>query len=171
MSIMTRLVRLCKADLHGVMDQLEDKELLLKQYLREMELALEENRENLRQLDQASNNIRTEIVTTQQEIDKLEQDVNLAIRKENDDIAKLLNRKQRHQQNHSENLTHHLATLEDEQKLLSDQIEGQRLKYETLKLKAITFYRKADLQRNHAAMASDSAAPPTVMKMRLNLNS
>ena len=80
MSIMTRLVRLCKADLHGVMDQLEDKELLLKQYLREMELALEENRENLRQLDQASNNIRTEIVTTQQEIDKLEQDVNLAIR-------------------------------------------------------------------------------------------
>ena len=32
MGIMTRIMRLCKADLHGVMDQLEDKELLLKQY-------------------------------------------------------------------------------------------------------------------------------------------
>ena len=33
MSIMTRFVRIFKADIHGVMDQLEDKGLLLKQYL------------------------------------------------------------------------------------------------------------------------------------------
>ena len=37
MGIMTRFTRLCKADLHGVLDQLEDKGLLLKQSLRDME--------------------------------------------------------------------------------------------------------------------------------------
>ena len=34
MGIMTRFMRLCKADMHGVIDRLEDKGLLLKQYLR-----------------------------------------------------------------------------------------------------------------------------------------
>ena len=42
MGLFSRITRLCRSDLHGVMDQLEDKNLLLKQYLREMEEALEE---------------------------------------------------------------------------------------------------------------------------------
>ena len=32
MGIFSRMVKLCTADLHGVMDQLEDKGLLLKQH-------------------------------------------------------------------------------------------------------------------------------------------
>jgi len=40
MGITTRLVRIFKADLHGVMDQLEDQGLLLKQHLRDMQAAL-----------------------------------------------------------------------------------------------------------------------------------
>ena len=42
MGIMSRMLRLWKADLHGVMDQLEDKALVLKQYLREMEVSLKQ---------------------------------------------------------------------------------------------------------------------------------
>ena len=41
MSILTRMIRLCKADIHGVMDEMENKELMLKQHLRDMEEALE----------------------------------------------------------------------------------------------------------------------------------
>ena len=44
MSIATRFVRLWKADLHGVMESIEDKGLLLKQCLREMQDEVE-NRE------------------------------------------------------------------------------------------------------------------------------
>ena len=40
MGITSRLIRIFKADIHGVMDQFEDKGLLLKQYLRDMEDAL-----------------------------------------------------------------------------------------------------------------------------------
>ena len=40
MGIMTRLIKICKADVHGVMDQLEDKALLLKQHLRDMQETL-----------------------------------------------------------------------------------------------------------------------------------
>lgn len=40
MGVLSRVVRLCKADLHGVMDQMEDKDPLLRQHLREMEAAM-----------------------------------------------------------------------------------------------------------------------------------
>jgi len=40
MAILTRIIQLFKADIHGVMDQLEDQGLLLKQHLRDMEESL-----------------------------------------------------------------------------------------------------------------------------------
>ena len=52
MGIMTRMLRLCKADVHGVMDQLEDKGLLLKQYLREMETSLGHKEQQVNALTQ-----------------------------------------------------------------------------------------------------------------------
>jgi len=44
MGIMTRFTRIFKADIHGVMDQIENKELILKQGLREMEASLAKNK-------------------------------------------------------------------------------------------------------------------------------
>jgi hypothetical protein len=40
MAILARIIRLFKADIHGVMDQIEDQGLLLKQHLRDMEDSL-----------------------------------------------------------------------------------------------------------------------------------
>jgi phage shock protein A len=40
MAILTRIFRLFKADIHGIMDQIEDQGLLLKQHLRDMEESL-----------------------------------------------------------------------------------------------------------------------------------
>jgi phage shock protein A len=48
MGILTRIVRICKADIHGVMDHIEDQGLLLKQHLRDMEKALSEKEAGLK---------------------------------------------------------------------------------------------------------------------------
>ncbi|MBW1694925.1 MAG: PspA/IM30 family protein, partial [Deltaproteobacteria bacterium] len=50
MGVFTRIVRICKADIHGVMDQLEDQGLLLKQHLRDMEKALSQKEARLKKL-------------------------------------------------------------------------------------------------------------------------
>ena len=50
MGIITRFIRVCKADIHGVMDQLEDKDLLLKQHLRDMEVELSRKEARIRRL-------------------------------------------------------------------------------------------------------------------------
>ncbi len=142
MAIMTRILRLWKADIHGVMDQLEDKELLLKQYLREMENNLSQKESRLQKIADTSRQIQKEYEVRKLEIDKIEQDLLLALRKEKDDIAKLLIRKQRTQQIHCEQMQQQLATLEEEEKKLRECLEQQRLKYDTLKVKAATFHHK-----------------------------
>ena len=58
MGIMTRIMRVWRADLHGVMDQLEDKGLLLKQYLREMEDSLQQKTARCEQLTEHCRQIR-----------------------------------------------------------------------------------------------------------------
>ena len=94
MAIMSRIVRLFKADLHGVMDQIEDRPLLYRQYLREMEAALQVKsarwellKDNLRQLTEAQEEARAEIA-------RIEADLDLALNQNRDDAARFLIRKQ-----------------------------------------------------------------------------
>lgn len=139
MGIMTRILRLWKADIHGVMDQLEDKELLLKQYLREMENDLQKKEGRLQQLAAACGKTNIDLAARRQEIDKLEKDLRLALRKENDEIAKALIRKQRIQHKHCEHLQQQRQALVEEQEHLSGVLDEQRLQYDSLKAKAATY--------------------------------
>ncbi|MGD9249486.1 MAG: PspA/IM30 family protein, partial [Desulfobacteraceae bacterium] len=86
MGILSRMFRLCKADVHGVMDQMEDKGLLLKQYLREMESGLKEKEARLSQITQRFRHLESELSHRRQELRKMEEDLQLAVRREKDDI-------------------------------------------------------------------------------------
>jgi len=144
MSIMTRVLRIFKADMHGVMDQLEDKDLLLKQYLREMETDLQRKEACLQHLTQRDRQVQADHALHTQEIEQLEQDLNLALRKEKDDIARLLIRRQRTQQKQCEYLQHKRESLQEDYTQLAQLIEDQRLRYETLKVKAEAFYTQKE---------------------------
>jgi phage shock protein A len=151
------------------MDQLEDKELLLKQYLREMETALQKKSERLQRMVDTCSIIKAGHAAAHREIEKLEKDLTLALRKENDDIAKLLIRKQRIQQKHCENQQQQLVTLEEEQKNLAHQIDEQRLKYETLMIKATTFCNRAERSNNNQSMDSSVTSPYTIDEDEIEL--
>ncbi len=82
MGITTRLIRIFKADIHGVMDQFEDKGLLLKQYLRDMEDALSEKETGLRKVTVACTQARQEDENYGLEFEKLEHDLMSALKKD-----------------------------------------------------------------------------------------
>jgi phage shock protein A len=147
MGIMTRMLRLCKADIHGVMDQIEDKELLLKQYLREMESSLQHKASRLNQINQTMRKIERDLDLHEEEIEKLEKDLSLALRKEKDDIAKLLIRKQQVQAAGREQLQRQQQLLHEEKEQLGKLIDEQKGHYEQLKIKAATFFRQAEQRR------------------------
>jgi phage shock protein A len=147
MSIFSRMFRLCKADLHGVMDQLEDKGLLLKQCLREMEESLKHKEGRLDQIDRAGEQIRRALDRHNEESVKLEQDLELAVGKEKDEIARMLIRKRRTLQGGCGQLQRQLEALEEERGQVAGTLEKQRLQYDQLKAKAGAFCRQAEDRR------------------------
>ena len=157
MGLFSRLTRLCKADVHGVMDQLEDKGLLLKQYLREMEASLTEKKKAHETLGSRYRLAQRDLHQHREEMQKLEKDLNLAVAKEKDDIARMLIRKRLTLQESCGQLTFHLDSLKEEKCTLAETLSHQRLQYEQLKLKAAVF-----CQRNLAQERSEAVVAPPI---------
>ena len=93
MGIMTRVVRIFKADVHGVMDQLEDRQLLLKQHLRDMAEALSLKEVRLNEMLASRKQAQQDRDKYGRQSQALEQDLAVAIQKDKDDIARMLIRK------------------------------------------------------------------------------
>jgi len=158
MGVFSRMFRLCKADLHGVMDQLEDKSLVLKQYLREMEESLKHKEARLEQINGSCRQIRRDLVQRNSEGQKLEQDLDLAVGKEKDEIARMLIRKRRTLQGGCEQLQHQLEVLTEEKEKIAETLAQQRLQYDQLKVKAAAFCRQAEQRRFEEPPAGMDAA-------------
>lgn len=144
MGILSRMLRLCKADVHGVMDQLEDKGLLLKQALREMEASLKAKDGRLAHISGRCRQIERELSVRREEIKKLDHDLDLAVSKEKDDIARMLIRKRRTLQSSCDQLTGQMVGLAEEQNALSETLGLQRMTYDQLKIKAAAFCQEAE---------------------------
>jgi phage shock protein A len=173
MTILSRMFRLCKADLHGVMDQMEDKGLLLKQYLREMESALQQKQARQSQLNQTCRQLQRELSLKHQEEEKLETEVALAIRKDKDDIAKILIRKHRTLQACCKAMTRRLELLEEEGMQLARMLDQQQLQYQELKVRAAEYCCREERQPFEEAseMMAESgfSAPLTEEEVELEL--
>ena len=143
MGIMTRMLRLCKADVHGVMDQLEDKGLLLKQYLREMETSLGHKEQQVNSLTQRIGRLSSQMARHAEEAEKLERDLTLALKKEKDDIARMLIRRRRALETASIHLNEQVQSMTQEKTQLATTLADQRLQYETLKAKADAYCRRS----------------------------
>lgn len=144
MGIMTRLLRLCKADVHGVMDQLEDKGLLLKQYLREMEDSLEKKERQIHGMTRTNEQLQRQILRHGEEMEKRETDLNLALAKGKDDIARMLIRRRRSLETACRCLKDRHEATNQEKSALSALLADQRLQYETLKARADVYCHQAD---------------------------
>ena len=173
MGVLTRIIRLWNADLHGVMDQLEDKSLLIKQCMREMEHQLQQKKARLEAVRQSCAQIRQELAAAGERQARTAQDLALALRKEKDDIARALIRKRLARQAELSHLDGRLRNLENEEQTAARIISQQEAHYERLKLKAAAYCRQAE-QRAETQMApwcEGALAPdlPTEQEVELEL--
>ena len=148
MGIMTRFMRLLKADLHGVMDLMEDKKLVLKQCLREMEEDIFKSDANLKNNAALLLNAEKDYGKSLEKLEKLKTDINAAIKKEKDDIAKFLIKRRRVAAAHVKELKEHIETLGIEIEKMTEILEKKRLSFEKLKVEAHERIRLAKLKKN-----------------------
>jgi phage shock protein A len=136
------------------MDQLEDKGLLLKQYLREMETSLQQKEHRREQLVRSQQHIRRDMEHRREEIEKLEKDLDIAVGKSRDDIARMLIRRRRSLQTARRHLQMQLDELVAEHQHIETILEEQRLQYNELKLRTDACFRH-DKARQYEAMSAD----------------
>lgn len=153
MAIITRFMRLCKADIHGVMDQLEDRGLLLKQYLRDMEQDLDHKEETFKKIMASRDQAQREYEKYSRESEKLERDLSVAIEKDKDDIARVLIRKLKPLVYHRDELGRHIETLEKEIGQYGEGLKGQRFQYEQLQLRCREYFQSVEREQWEKAMS------------------
>ena len=147
MAIIARIVKIFKADIHGVMDRLEDRRLLLKQHLRDMEEVLHRKEAKLRKMTAGHNQKQKELADYRQQWEALDHDLTVALRKKKDDIARMLIRKMKPLENMSEELTRHLNALNEEMIQFENHLKQQRLRYEQLKYRTTEYLRRTQMQQ------------------------
>ncbi len=140
MGIMTRVVKIFKADIHGVMDQLEDQGLLLKQHLRDMEEALNLKEVGLQKKIVSRKQVQQEHDQYQRQSETLENDLAVAIQKNKDDIARMLIKKVKPLNDLRDELARHIKTLDEEISRCKDHLAQQRLQYEQLKHRSVEYF-------------------------------
>jgi phage shock protein A len=161
MGIMTRFMRLCKADIHGVMDQLEDRTLLLRQYLRDMEEELGQKESRLRKLVVSREKLQRDYDRYVGECEKLEKDIEAALKKSRDDIARLLIKKLKPMAAHQQELGRHIQNLTGEITQFHGVIQEQRLQYEKLELRANEYFHKEERERWEKTIAATIPSAPS----------
>lgn len=144
MGIMTRCMRIWKADVNGVMDQLEDRGLLLKQSLRDMEDELGRKEHDLKRMRMRMEQAQQECGRYDDEIDKLEQDLEVAVAKEKDDISRMLIKKLILFRKYRGALDSRRQALDGEISRQQELIAEQRLQYEEIAIKSGEFFHRAE---------------------------
>jgi phage shock protein A len=147
MAIIARIVKIFKADIHGVMDRLEDRRLLLKQHLRDMEEVLHRQETKLRQMTADHNQKQKDLADYRQQWEVLNHDLTVALRKNKDDIARMLIRKMKPLENMSEELARHLDALNEERIQFKNHLKQRRLRYERLKYRTTEYLHRTQMQQ------------------------
>ena len=93
MALINRISRLFKADLHAVLDNIEEPESLLKQSVREMEDDLGADEQNLKNLHLERLNLQTSIKDINQTLEKANEELDICFESNNDELAHRLVRR------------------------------------------------------------------------------
>lgn len=88
MRIIERLGLLVRSDAHGVMDQLEERSLLVKQHLREAELELGRKRARLEALEEETRQLANEARGCERDVETLDRDVELALAEGEEELTR-----------------------------------------------------------------------------------
>ncbi len=88
MKLFKRFITLARADAHGVIDSLEDTELILKQCLREAEIELDRKRTRFESLSNQLDQMEKERLRLSRDVQQLEADIALAMKQEQEELAR-----------------------------------------------------------------------------------
>lgn len=164
MRIIERVGLLVRADAHGVMDQLEERSLLIKQHLREAELELGCKRAQLEAMDEEARCLADEARIDEADVEKLDRDVELALEEGEDELARFAVRRLLPRRADLKARKLRIGELAESRERLAERLQEQERELEDLRVRARG--RLAELERRDE---SDSRVGRTVAEEEVDL--
>ena len=123
--VFERLGLLVRADAHGVIESLEERSLLAKQLLREAELEVARKRARSESIERELARLAAEQVRSQSELAALDADVDLALSRAEEDLARFAARKLLHERRRAAACAARVAALGRERAELVERLVRQ----------------------------------------------
>ncbi|MDH3518919.1 MAG: hypothetical protein OEM49_00555 [Myxococcales bacterium] len=167
MRFIDRLTQLVKADAHGVLEQLEERTLLAKQHLREAELELGRKRARCEALEDESRRALEALDRLDEEIASLDADVELALAREEQELARYAVRRLLPKRRAAADLRRRAAEISQERARVLALVESQECAFEELQRRVRA--RLAAVRDEGAAREIASEVPVADEEVELEL--
>jgi len=136
MKILDRLGLMMRADAHGMMDQLEERSLLVKQHLRDAEIALGHDRARLAALDEELRRLEESSQRADQRLVELDANVELALERDEPELARYAVRRLLPERAALRQMRERAAEIGAERDRLAVRLREQEAGFETLRARA-----------------------------------
>ena len=136
MVLISRLSRLFRADLHAVLDRIEEPELLLRQAIREMDDLLVQDEQRSRLMQQQQKQLSVRQNQLEQELNRIEEKLGVCFRSNEEELARKLIRRRLETRQLCRHLTEKRNTLEEGIDELRGQLEQNRVRLDSMRQRA-----------------------------------
>jgi phage shock protein A len=146
LTLFARIMTLLEADAHGIVESLEERSLVLKQYLREAELELNRKRARLEAVREEEKRLADGLRRREEEIRALDEDVTLALQSGKDDLARFAIKRLLPRRAEVKALAARIVERGAEGRTLAARVEEQQQRFDALRTRV-----RAELARETAA--------------------
>ncbi len=135
MAMITRLSRLFEADFHAVLDRIEEPDLQLKQAVREMQFALDQDRQRLKLLQHEADQLAKTTSVVVENLKAFDEELDICLAAKKDDLARDLVRRKLAGDKQLQALKQQSAGIDAQQQRRAAEIEEQSQHLNSMKQK------------------------------------
>jgi phage shock protein A len=125
MALVTRLSRLFQADFHAVLDRIEEPDLQLRQAVREMQFALDHDRQRLQLLQHEAEQLDKRCASFSGKLQTLDEELDLCLAAAEDELARDLVRRKLVVDKQCQAARERAEAIESQRQALTRQIDEQ----------------------------------------------
>ncbi|WP_428624374.1 PspA/IM30 family protein [Sedimenticola sp.] len=149
MALINRIARLFRADMHAVLDRMEEPDLLLKQAIREMEAAFAGDEQRHRLLQHERMRLTAQLDDGQHKLSEMEEQLDICFQSNNEALAKQLIRKKLTLARHIQQQESRAKSVQQQLTDLSQRLTENRTQLESMQQKVELLENTADDHCEH----------------------
>ncbi len=136
MALITRLSRMFRADMHAVLDRIEEPQQLLQQAIREMEEALLHEQQQLKLQQHERQQLKRRLQGLQQQMEQSEEELDICFKSDKEELARNVIKRRLEIERLGKLLAQQEESLSEQVKQLEPRIEEHRAELEGMRQKA-----------------------------------